>query len=69
MKVHAAELILENNWNYGLDAAYGILGYGSLSPFMEGYTDISGNAYYSIVLAQNNTDSDEDEEDFETGEV
>lgn len=36
---------------------------------MEGYTDISGNAYYSIVLAQNNTDSDEDEEDFETGEV
>jgi hypothetical protein len=67
MKVHVAELILEDNWNYGLDAAYGILGYGSGSPFWEGYTDTSGNAYYSIVLAQNDTDSDE--EDFETGDV
>jgi len=68
MKVHVAELIYEDNWNYGLDAAYGILGYGSGSPFWEGYTDTSGDAYYSIVLVSSDSESDEDEEDFGFGE-
>jgi hypothetical protein len=33
MKVYAADVIHEDNWNYDTESASGVLGYGSNSPF------------------------------------
>jgi len=50
MNVNVAENIIENNWNYNVTAAGGILGYGPRSHFWTQYTNTNGIAYQSIVL-------------------
>jgi len=40
MQVYVAELITENAWNYDLEGAYGILGYGGDSGFWNEYINI-----------------------------
>lgn len=51
MKVYVADLITENAWNYDLEGAYGILGYGGDSAFWNEYIDINAQAMYSVSLA------------------
>lgn len=42
MKLYAADQILEDNWNWDIDGANGILGYGPNSPFWKQYINTTG---------------------------
>jgi hypothetical protein len=50
MQVYVADTITANNWNFNVQGASGILGYGPRSPFWTAYTNTQGIAYSSAVL-------------------
>lgn len=50
MSVYVADTIIANNWNYDVQGAWGILGYGPRSAFWQAYINTQGIAYSSTVL-------------------
>lgn len=57
MKIYAADVIHEDIWNYDNPGSFGILGYGSNSPFWMQYVDSAGQASYSMLLAAPTTNN------------
>lgn len=60
IELYGVDQVSGNNWNFGGDGAYGVLGMGPASFIWEGFVDPDmKRAYYSIALARISLYSDE----------
>lgn len=55
MNVYAADTLISNDWNSGVQGAWGVLGYGPRSPLWQSYISTGGVAQGSTVLMANTT--------------